>query len=255
MVRRVLVGAGVAVGGWMAVNRIAQWAAGWGVEPDLLHRSLPGDELVPQPSEVDTRSIVIDAPPGAVWPWLVQMGYGRGGWYSYDQLDMKGSSADTILPELQSLAVGDIVPTDPGGGFLVRTLEPGRALVLYADDEMLAGRRDRAGAARDHGTPGVAASGAFLSTGMPKEFAASWAFILEPLEGDRTRLVERLRTALGPPTLGSRALGPLMGFGIFVMMRRQMLGIRDRAERLVREGPVPVLPDSVARESPVAQPT
>ena len=77
----------------------------------------------------------IDAPPDAVWPWLVQMGYNRAGWYSYDLVDMKGASVDTIVPELQHLAVGDLVPNSPDTSFVVRALEPGRALVLFADEK------------------------------------------------------------------------------------------------------------------------
>ena len=99
--------------------------------PDQASRRLPGDEIVPEPVAIETRGITIDAPPATVWPWLVQMGYGRAGWYSYDQLDQRGASADEIVPAWQELAVGDILPTHPGGGFEVAILEaparPGRA--------------------------------------------------------------------------------------------------------------------------------
>ena len=98
---------------------------------------LPGDELVPTPTAIDTRGITIDAPPEAVWPWLVQMGYGRAGWYSYDRLDMRGKSVDTIVPKHQALAVGDLMPMSPEAGFEVKVLEPGRALVLYADTALI----------------------------------------------------------------------------------------------------------------------
>ena len=75
---------------------------------------------------------------------------------------------------------------------------------------------------------GLAASGAFLRT-APEDFAASWAFVLEPVEGGRTRLIERFRVRFGAGGPQFRVIGPIMGFGVFVMMRRQMLGIRDRA--------------------------
>ena len=141
MLKRVVVGSAIAAASWYAFYRVTRWRATWGVDPAETEGSLPGDELVPEPTVSDTRGITIDAPPAAVWPWLLQLGYGRGGWYSYDQLDMKGRSADTILPEHQTLAVGDIVPTDPGGGFEVRVLDPERALVLMVDDELAARRR------------------------------------------------------------------------------------------------------------------
>ena len=142
----------------------------------------------------DTRGMTIDAPPAAVWPWLVQLGFGRGGWYSYDRMDMKGSSADAILPEHQTLAVGDIVPTDPNGGFEVKVLEPERALVLFVDNEIVARRPDqkRIDAAA---TPGLAASGRFMQASMPPQFAVSWAMVLQPLDGGRTRLIERVRAS------------------------------------------------------------
>ena len=160
------------------------------------------------------------------------MGFDRGGWYSYDQLDMGGSSAVTILPGYRAIAVGDIIPTSPTTGFVVREVEPRRALVLYSDTA----RRQGPGGARprspDSQRPvpaGLAASGAFLSR-TPQDFAASWAFVLEPLEGGRTRLIERFRVRFEGPAPTFRVIGPVMGFGVFVMVRRQLLGIKQRAE-------------------------
>jgi hypothetical protein len=229
--KRVVVGSAIAAASWYAFFRITTWRARWGVDPAEATRALPGDGLVDAPTAVDTRGITIDAPPEAVWPWLVQMGYGRGGWYSYDRLDMKGSSATEIRPELQSLAVGDTVPTDPGGGFVVRIIEPGRALVLGVDEEILA-RRTPEGTRLTAEAPGLAASGRFLEASVPPEFRAAWAFVVEPTGDGRTRLIERFSAWFGASTAVSTVASPLMGFGVFVMMRRQMLGIRDRAELL-----------------------
>jgi hypothetical protein len=229
MLKRVLVGSAIAATSWYAFYRVTRWRATWGVDPAEADRALPGDDLVPDAGAVDTRGITIDAPPERVWPWLVQMGYGRGGWYSYDQLDMKGRSADAILPEHQSLAVGDTVPTDPGGGFVVRILEPGRALVLGVDEEILARRApDRSSVTE---APGLAASGRFLESAVPPQFRASWAFVLEPTATGGTRLIERFRAWFGPGTPVNPVMGPMLGFGVFVMMRRQLLGIRERAQR------------------------
>ena len=242
MLKRVVVGSAIATASWYAFYRVTRWRATWGVDPAETEGSLPGDELVPEPTVSDTRGITIDAPPAAVWPWLLQLGYGRGGWYSYDQLDMKGRSADTILPEHQSLAVGDIVPTDPGGGFEVRVLDPERALVLMVDDELAARRRAPAEGGGEATTAGLEASGRFMQASMPPRFAISWAFVLRPLDGGRTRLVERMRGSFGEATAGSRARGPLPGFGIFVMTRRQMLGLKGgvvllASIRVTRAGP------------------
>jgi hypothetical protein len=234
--RKLFVGAVVAISvqaavGFAMARRL--WRR-WGIDPIEMDRVLPGDELVPEPTMSDTRGITIDAPPAAVWPWLLQLGYGRGGWYSYDRLDMRGESAGAIRPELQHLAVGEVVPTDPDGGFVVRALEPERSLVLFVDDETAATQRGRRRSA-DAVPAGLEASGRFMQTAMPPRFAVSWAIVLEPMSGGRTRLIERVRGRFGEATPGSRALGPVLGFGVFLMTRRQMLGLAERA----RWTPVP----------------
>ncbi len=228
MLKRVLVGSAIAAGSWYAFYRATTWRARWGVEPDEVRGELAGDDLVQAPTVVDTRSINLSTTPDAVWPWLVQMGFGRGGWYSYDALDMKGSSADRIIEELQEIGVGDTIPTDPGGGFEVRVVEPRRALVLFADSDIMARRVE---ATNDKATgAGLAASGKFMETSMPTQFAASWAFVLKPDERGGTMLTERLRVSFGDHTPASKLMGPVLGTGVFLMMRKQMLGIRDRAE-------------------------
>ena len=185
---------------------------------------MPGDDLVPEPVLSLTHAIDIGAPPERVWPWLVQMGAGRAGWYSYDRVDNGGRpSADRIVPELQRLAVGDVMPAVPGAtdAFMVAGVEPRRSLVL--DAPALGG-------------------GSF----------ASWGFRLEPSPGG-SRLSARGR--LGPlalqgpsaPPAEPRALGdrlhraiaslpaPLLRlagtFGHWFMASRQLRGIKRRAER------------------------
>jgi proline iminopeptidase len=233
--RNVLIGAAIGTAAGVTISRVTRWWRTWGVEPDVAVRDLPGDDIIEDPLAIETRSITIDAPPRAVWPWLVQMGYGRGGWYSYDQLDQRGASASSIVDEWQALAVGDIVPTHPTGGFEVARLEPEAALVLRSDTELVR-RQAEAGQQADGGTdgteketPGVAMSGAILSS-TPQQFKASWAFVLEPLPGGRTRLIERFRVWYGAGSPGSRFVMPFVGFGVFVMMQRQMMGIKTRAE-------------------------
>jgi hypothetical protein len=204
----------------------------WGVDREEAERELPGDELVPEAEAIDTRGIDIAAAPDAVWPWLVQMGYGRAGWYSYDELDMDRPSAERIVPELQEINVGDVVPTHPGGGFEVRILQPGKALVLYSDRALVKAQAEAAGESLDSASGNVRATGAYLDASMPGDFQASWSFVLEPTPTG-TRLIERFRGRMepvenrpAPPAIAGKALL----FGLFVMVRRQMLGIRDRAE-------------------------
>lgn len=229
MIRRLFLSLALSLGFSLAVTavvRLRELYRTWGRRPEDAGMDLPGDDLVADAGMVDTRSIDIDAPAAEVWPWLVQMGFGRGGWYSYDRMDMLGSSADRILPELQSLAVGDIVPTHPGGGFRVEVIDPERALVLYFDSAMATAQ---AGVPEAPPLP-LQAAGAMGAATMP-EFRASWTFALRPLGGHRTRLIERLRLwAPAPGPVGRLGL-PMMGFGVFLMTRKQMLGIRSRAER------------------------
>ena len=239
-------------GGLILYQRVVRpWWQSWGVDRRDTARALPGDDLVPGALTTDTRSIDIDAPPTDVWPWLVQMGYGRAGWYSYDAIDMTGVSSRHIVPEWQTLAVGDVIPTHPGGGFAVRVLEPERAMVLYSDTGIVASQAAVAReAATDAPTTNIQATGVFLEATQPTEFAASWAFVLEPLPDGRTRLIERFRVRFGESDKPwTAATLPVVGFGVFLMTRQQMLGIRERAEGLAREREIgQTVPDATQPE-------
>jgi hypothetical protein len=248
MLRRVIVGASVAAAGWATYVWARRWYGTWGFEPEEQAKALPGDDIVPDGTNLLTRGITIDAPPEAVWPWLVQMGYGRAGWYSYDQLDMKGRSADTIVPELQKLEVGDVLPTHPDGGFTVKLVEPNRALAVYVDTDLVESWQKKPAASISvKETPGLAMSGGFLERASPQEFKISWAFVLEPAGPGRTRLIERTRGWFGPGAPATRMLMPMLGFGVFVMTRQQMIGIRRRVERVASL-------ERVEREAAVAVP-
>jgi hypothetical protein len=201
----------------------------WGIDPAESAKALPGDDVIADATVVDTRGITIAAPVARIWPWLVQMGYGRGGWYSYDRLDNEGESSRRIVPELQHLEVGDVVPTHPGGGFRVESLEPEHHLVLTLDPELMQG----AGATEQGKEPTVPrsleATGRFSDLAMP-EFRGSWAFVLEPVDEGHTRLIERFRVHAPAGGVVQKATMPVLGLGVFAMTRRQMLGIRERAE-------------------------
>jgi hypothetical protein len=227
--------AGAAALTWQFAVR--PWWRSWGIDPGEVSRTLPGDELIPGATG-ETRAISIDASPSAVWPWLVQMGYGRGGWYVYEAMDAAWPSADRILPQHQTLAEGDIVGFQPGGGFVVRGIEPERSLVLYLDADLV---RQQAVAARDSGL--LAEAGIdeevteALTTEQEIDFSATWAFVLEPLPSGGTRLIERFRVKFGDTNQPwTRYTLPFMGFGLFVLVRKQLLNIKARAE-----GTVPVV--------------
>lgn len=205
----------------------------WGLVEGAAARDLPGDDLVEHAWVSETRGLEIDAPPSAVWPWLLQLGYGRGGWYGFGALDRpwsptggaSGRSADTILEEFQGLSEGDLVPTHPEGGFVVRELQPAVALVLYLDAAMA---REQMEALAAEAT--TEASKAKRDMDMPP-FVVSWAFVLEPLPGGRTRLLERLRVRIDDLSAAQRRARPLLDLGVFALMRSQLEGIKRRVER------------------------
>ena len=177
---------------------IRPWTKRWGATDEEVRRPMPGDAIVRRADYVATRAITIRATPEEVWPWLVQIGSGRAGWYSYDRLDNGGQpSATEILPEFQSLEIDQLVPMIPGDevGVWVKEIDPGRRVLWW----------DRKG-----------------------EY--TWEWTLEPLGPGSTRLVSRLR-ATYPPLLSTRTLyATVATTGDIVMMRRCLLGIRDRAE-------------------------
>ena len=164
---------------------------------DEARRPLPGDELVSNAGLRWTHGITIRARPAEIWPWLVQMGCRRAGWYSYDGLDNGGvPSAKRIVPELQQADVGDVFPMTPTAedGFVVRAVDPGRALVL--------------------GDP----------TG-----SATWAFALVPVDEATTRLITRVRAGFERFLLG--LLFALLWRPIhFGMQRRQLLTLKRQVE-------------------------
>lgn len=207
-----------AVAGLGAAVTVPRMAARWGATRGEAARALPGDDQVPRPQIASTRAISIDAPPTAVWPWLVQMGWRRAGWYSYDAIDNgHASSAQRIIPELQHLQVGDLVPEGALVGWTVEALEPDRLLLLTAHAPMA----------------GVA---------WVRRRDSSWLFLLEATGSEGTRLIERSRTtitmnehALLGKLLANRLGSVLLALGDFAMARRQLQGIRRRAERHWRE--------------------
>ncbi len=204
----------------------------WGLRPDASGLALAGDELVSDADVVETRAVEIDATPEKVWPWLAQLGYGRGGWYGFPALDRPWSpaggpparSADTILEEHQQLAEGDVVPIHKGGGFIVREIDPGRSMTLYLDDAIAREQLEELAAE----LPQEAAQ-AVADSDMPP-YAVSWAFRLEDAPGERTRLVERIRVRIDVRNDVQRRFMPLLGTGVFALLRSQLLGVKARAE-------------------------
>ncbi|HEU5144106.1 MAG TPA: SRPBCC family protein [Dermatophilaceae bacterium] len=178
------------------------WQLRWGATASEVAQELPGDEIVPHAQWEATRAIDIGARPEEVWPWLVQMGASpRAGWYSYDWADNGGiRSAERIVPELQHLQVGDRLPMTAGSadGFTVEAIDEGRSLVLAS--------RHRDG-------------------------IVTATFVVRAVAPAHSRLVHRVRFRVrGTP--GGVGFASMMDLSDFVMSRRTLLGLRQRAERL-----------------------
>jgi hypothetical protein len=198
------------------------WMCRWGTLPGETDAALPGDAYVTEPVIASTRAIGIDAPPSEVWPWLVQIGQGRGGFYSHawlqNRFGCEMENADRILPEHQNLRVGDGIRLHPENPPLpVVEIAEAQALVL-------AGRIDPR-------TGDILPLGGADTTG---HVATSWAFVLQSDDGRHTRLLARWRVG-GPAgwlqTIGYRLL---LEPAAFIMERRMLLGIRDRVESTAR---------------------
>lgn len=197
----------------------------WGATRDEATRTYPGDRLVPDADGCSTMAATLPGPPEEVWPWLVQMGTDRAGWYSWDRLDNGGRpSADRIVPAWQGLEQGQRVTVVPGGEtwFTVAVLVPNRTLVLRAELDLRSGRSMPA-------RPGQPAWAYADSV---------WGFHLEPAPGNMTRLVVRTRGHSRPRPL-TRPLDFLVWEPVHAIMQaRQFHNLRER----VAARPLPVVP-------------
>lgn len=189
---------------WFPIRR---WMNRWGAAPSDVARGMAGDSLLPDPTYSGTMAVVVNAAPEHIWPWLVQIGYQRGGLYSYDWLDrlfgfLDRPSATRILPPFQHLAVGDRIPMGQGPSWPVAVVEPNRALVLDMRN-----------------MPGM---------------DWVWQFGLYPIDEKHTGLVSRSRVRAR--TVWARLLTHAIEPAGFVMTRRMLLGVKQRAEGLSAGG-------------------
>jgi hypothetical protein len=180
----------------------------WGATDEEVSASLPGDDLVSPADITATRAVSVGAAPDLIWPWIAQLGQERGGFYTYDFLENFAGcdihSADEVVPEWQSIAVGDEVRLHPEVALRVALVEPGRALVLRGGVPM---------------------------GGMPPPYDFTWAFVVRGEPGGPARLVVRER--YGYARRWSAVLVEPVQLISFVMSQRMLHGIKQRAERAV----------------------
>lgn len=175
------------------VAMVRPWYQRWGATDDEVRSPMPGDDLVDATGGA-TRAISIRARPDQVWPWLIQLGYGKAGWYSYDWIDNDFKrSADRILPEHQALASGDTILMAPEMGLEVKAVDPGRSIVSTLEDE-----------------------------------STSWCLAVYP-DGGASRLVSRWRSRATPFPV-SLLTTLLIEPGTFVMEQRMLRMIKQRVE-------------------------
>lgn len=184
----------------------------WGLDAATATRPMPGDDLVAEPRWQWTHGVEIEAPAAEVWPWVAQVGAGRGGFYSYQWLEnlfgCHVRNAEVIHPEW-AIAPGDALSLHPKMPPLpVAILDPGRAFVVHAGPE------------------------ASVDLDRDRWVDCSWAFVVESLGSERSRVVSRYRCATSGDTVTRLQVGPTLIEPVsFAMDRRMLLGIKERAER------------------------
>ena len=182
---------------------VRHWFNRWGTTANEITSVMPGDKVIANPTNSAMQAVTVATSPENVWPWLVQMGYQRGGLYSYDWLDrlfgfLDRPSASQVLPQFQLLSVDDKIPWGHGEYLTVKEIEPFKSLVLYYNG---------------HGMEWV------------------WQFVLYPLDSNHTRLVTR-GIEQTPKALIWRLGMMFMEPAAFIMTRRMLLGVKQRAEAL-----------------------
>jgi hypothetical protein len=197
----------VAIGGFAALYVIwaRNWQLNWGARVSEQRLVLPGDDLIGRADLTATRAIDIRTSPASVWPWIAQIGQGRGGMYSYDTLEnLVGCdmhSADRIMPPWQSIAVGDIVRLAPEVSLTVTALVQGRALVL---------------------------SGGIRVGSLAPPYDFTWSFVIQDAPNGWARLLVRER--YGYKRAWACLLVEPTEIISFHMSQKVLRGIRDRAE-------------------------
>ncbi|MGB5371414.1 MAG: hypothetical protein WBN18_13375 [Flavobacteriaceae bacterium] len=193
----------------------------WGLGKEKAKRALPGDRLVRSPKSQFTHAIEIDAPSDCVWPWIAQMGQGRGGFYSYEALEnlmgLQIHNAQSILPEFQEPKIGDLIPFGPKDAYPLVICDIGSAMAIenwYDLD------------AKSVFDPDMSSARNYLHL--------TWLWYVEPLDGKRSRFISRNRISYSTSFKNTLMFGSFSEPIVFAMDRKMCMGIKKRAEILFR---------------------
>ena len=190
----------------------------WGMQEEEKNRKYPLDEIIPNPSSGFSHGINIDAPAEYVWPWIAQMGAGRGGFYSYELLEhiagLKIYNSDEILPQFQNPKVGDEIPFGAGLGYPLILSDPGKAMAIEV--------------AMDADT-----NNSYDVTAEPPQnfLHITWLWYIERVHDTHSRFISRNRVDTNRSFKNRLVFGWLAEPIIFAMDRKMCLGIKRRAER------------------------
>jgi hypothetical protein len=240
---KLIAGIGAAAAGLYLLNHLGTRR---GASPDEARRTLPGDSLLPEAGVETTHAITIHAPSEAIWPWLVQVGYQRAGWYTDSWIDDfsyeyffkniaqkekkpdRWPSADQIMPQFQDLQIGDEVPDGPPGTvyYTVKMMEPNRHMVLYSDSydnviipEFVRGERQE------------------------PMIENTWAFVFDEIGPETTRFIVRARIQMKSLPIGL-VYWPFLMLGEAVFPQLMLNGFKKRAEQSISPASDQVSPRS-----------
>jgi len=199
------IAAGAAAFAYMRVIR--PWQTRWGATDKEVARTMPGDDVIAQPNWLATRAVTVEAAPEEIWPWIVQIGFRRAGWYGYDWVDNLGRhSSERVIPELQHVEPGDHIPMSPWTYLVVKAFEADRWMLW-----------------------------------INPEGTGTWCWGLYAVDERRTRLVTRMRSRYhwrSPLLIGDL----LVDMFDIIFMRACLLGIKRRAEALAKEQTAEAVP-------------
>jgi hypothetical protein len=213
-----VVGATAIAGSVILSPFIRGWYSRWGSTSEEVQQSIRGDEFVPHPKSQLTMAVTVQAPAANIWPWFVQLGCQRGGWYSYDLLDNGGiPSANRIVPEYQRREIGDIVKATPKGdfGFPIAIIDPNKQLTMAGTTNTETGEAD------DTNYP-------YIKT----YFSGNQTFLLNQIDEKQTRLIFRMRIDWNKSRMGTIANRGIVEPLSFVMGRKTLLNVKRLAENM-----------------------